>query len=196
VGFGPALTAHKCMSIQAVQAVLLFVLAQQLASDPFIFVVGRVLIILQQMLDVHRCRRAGENEMGHRQNMTGPETLHHDVAQGSGVPTLPGGPICLNCKSASNFGPRPYCCNWLQPNDFRERGRGHGWTPIEHAQYKQFRFCFNDLVLNRGGVQVGRRFTHGIRRTLPSLSAEQHRESATKLGGKNVRSATSGHPPV
>jgi hypothetical protein len=184
------------MSIQAVQAVLLFVLAQQLASDPFIFVVGRVLIILQQMLDVHRCRRAGENEMGHRQNMTGPETLHHDVAQGSGVPTLPGGPICLNCKSASNFGPRPYCCNWLQPNDFRERGRGHGWTPIEHAQYKQFRFCFNDLVLNRGGVQVGRRFTHGIRRTLPSLSAEQHRESATKLGGKNVRSATSGHPPV
>jgi hypothetical protein len=64
VGFGSALAAHKCMSIQAV---LLFVLAQQLASlsidemqlgasrasDPFIFVVGSVLIILQQMLDVH-----------------------------------------------------------------------------------------------------------------------------------------------
>jgi hypothetical protein len=64
-----------------IQAVLLFILAQQLASlsidkmhpgarrasDPFIFVVGRVLIIFQRMLDVHRCRRAGENERGHRQ---------------------------------------------------------------------------------------------------------------------------------
>jgi hypothetical protein len=71
--------AHRAMA--QIQAVLLFVLAQQLASlsidkmhhgarrasDPFIFVVGRVLIILQQMLDVHRRRRAGENEMGHRQ---------------------------------------------------------------------------------------------------------------------------------
>ena len=28
----------------------------------------------------------------------------------------------------------------------------HGWTPIEHARNKQFRFSFNDLVLNRGGV--------------------------------------------
>jgi hypothetical protein len=69
-----------------IQAVLLFVLAQQLASltihemqlgasrasDPFIFVVGRLLIVRQQMLDVHRCRRAGENEMGHRQNMMAP----------------------------------------------------------------------------------------------------------------------------
>ena len=44
-------------------------------------------------------------------------------------------------------------------NDFREKRGGHGWTPIEHARNKQFRFCFNDLVLNRGGVQVGRRFT-------------------------------------
>jgi hypothetical protein len=40
----------------------------------------------------------------------------------------------------------------------RKRG-GYGWTPIEHARNKQFRFCFNDLVNNRGGVQVGRRFT-------------------------------------
>jgi hypothetical protein len=42
------------------------------ARDPFIFVVGRALIIHQQMLDVHQCRRAGENEMGHRQNLSGP----------------------------------------------------------------------------------------------------------------------------
>jgi hypothetical protein len=63
-----------------IQAVLSFVLAQQLASlsidevqlgasrasDPFIFVVGHILIILQKMLDVHRRRPAGENEMGHR----------------------------------------------------------------------------------------------------------------------------------
>jgi len=36
---------------------------------------------------------------------------------------------------------------------------GHGWTPIEPGQNKQFRLCFNDLVLNRSGVQVGRRST-------------------------------------
>ena len=30
---------------------------------------------------------------------------------------------------------------------------------VEHAGNKQFRFCFNDLVNNRGGIQVGRRFT-------------------------------------
>ena len=69
-----------------IEAVLLCVLAQQLAGlsidkmqlgasqarDRFIFVVGRALIIHQQMLDVHQCRRAGENEMGHRQNLSGP----------------------------------------------------------------------------------------------------------------------------
>jgi hypothetical protein len=74
-----------------IQAVLLFILAQQLAGlsidkmqlgasqarDPFIFVVGRALIIHQQMLDVHQCRRAGENEMGHRQNLSGPR--HYTV---------------------------------------------------------------------------------------------------------------------
>jgi hypothetical protein len=61
--------------VARIQAVLLFVLAQQLtglsidkmqlgasqARDP----VGRALIIHRQMLDVHQCRRAGENEMGH-----------------------------------------------------------------------------------------------------------------------------------
>ena len=42
---------------------------------------------------------------------------------------------------------------------FGEKRWGHGWTSIEHAGNKQFRFCFNDLVNNRGGIQVGRRFT-------------------------------------
>jgi hypothetical protein len=73
-------------ALARIQAVLLFALAQQLASlsidemqlgasrasDPFISVVGRVLIVRQQMLDVQRCRRTGENEMGHRQNMMAP----------------------------------------------------------------------------------------------------------------------------
>jgi hypothetical protein len=63
------------------------------------------------------------------------------------------------CVLAYNFDPWRNRCNALQSNDFREKRGGHGWTPIEHARNKQFRFCFNDLVLNRGGVQVGRRFT-------------------------------------
>jgi hypothetical protein len=63
------------------------------------------------------------------------------------------------CESASNLDPWRNRCNALHSNNFREKEGGHGWTPIEHARNKQFRFCFNDLVLNRSGVQVGRRFT-------------------------------------
>src|SRR5882762_9380131 len=48
---------------------------------------------------------------------------------------------------------------WRNRYNAFEKKRGYGWTPIEHARNKQFRFCFNDLVNNRGGVQVGRRFT-------------------------------------
>jgi hypothetical protein len=63
---------------------LLFVLAQYFAGlpvdqvqlgageagDHLIFVFGHVLIVVQPMLDFHRCRRAGENERGHHKNMT------------------------------------------------------------------------------------------------------------------------------
>jgi hypothetical protein len=40
------------------------------AGDHLIFVVGHVLVVVQPMLDFHRCRRAGENGRGHHQNMT------------------------------------------------------------------------------------------------------------------------------
>jgi hypothetical protein len=40
------------------------------AGDHLIFVFGHVLIVVQPMLDFHRCRWAGENERGHHQNMT------------------------------------------------------------------------------------------------------------------------------
>jgi hypothetical protein len=45
----------------------------------------------------------------------------------------------------------------LRRNDFQEKGGGHGWTPTDHTKNDQLRFCFNDLVLNLGGVQVGRK---------------------------------------
>src|SRR5258705_7117354 len=67
--------------------------------------------------------------------------------------------VLLECESASNLDPWRSRCNALHSNNFREKRGGHGWTPIEHARNKQFRFCFNDLELNRSGVQVGRRFT-------------------------------------
>jgi hypothetical protein len=73
------------------------------------------------------------------------------------------------CESASNLDPWRNRYNALQSNDFREKYGGHGWTPIEHARNKQFRFCFNYLVNNRGGVQVGRRFTLRAKRTLAAL---------------------------
>ena len=70
-----------------------------------------------------------------------------------------------NCESASNFDPWRSRCNPLQLRGFSRKRGGPSWTPIEHARNKQFRFCFNDLMHNRGGVQVGRRFTHGGRKT-------------------------------
>jgi hypothetical protein len=35
------------------------------ANDAFIFVFSNVIVFVRPMLDVHRCRRAGENQMGH-----------------------------------------------------------------------------------------------------------------------------------
>jgi hypothetical protein len=63
----------------ATEAASLLVLAQYLAGlsvdevepktrwtgDAFIFVVGHILVVVEPMLDVHRCRRALENERGH-----------------------------------------------------------------------------------------------------------------------------------
>jgi hypothetical protein len=40
------------------------------AGDHLIFVCGHVWIVVQRMLDIHQCRRAGENNRRHRQNMT------------------------------------------------------------------------------------------------------------------------------
>jgi hypothetical protein len=39
-------------------------------GDRLVFVFGRALIIIQLVLDVEASRRASENEIGHRQNMT------------------------------------------------------------------------------------------------------------------------------
>ena len=61
-------------------------------------------------------------------------------------------------------------CNALHSNNFREKRGGHGWTPIEHARNRQFRFCFNDLELNRSGGQVGRRFTETKTASVGSVS--------------------------
>ena len=66
---------------------------------------------------------------------------------------------CVGCESASNLDPWRIRYNALQLNAFRQKSRGHGWTPIEHAWNTKFHFWFNDLVLKRGGVQVARRFT-------------------------------------
>jgi len=56
------------------------------------------------------------------------------------------------CESASNLDPWRNLCNPLRLNDFR-RG-GPSWAPIEHARNEQFRFCFNDLMLNRVGSKL------------------------------------------
>jgi hypothetical protein len=79
-------------------AVSLFVLAQQLAGLPIekvhpracrtgnrlILVFRRVLIIIQPMLDLHRCCWASEKERGHRLYIRlHREVRHHDLAQGS-----------------------------------------------------------------------------------------------------------------
>src|SRR6202043_1998390 len=68
------------------EAALRFVLAQQLAGllveevqsgagragDRLILVFGRGLVIVQPLLDLHRCCRAGEEEMSHRLSTTAP----------------------------------------------------------------------------------------------------------------------------
>ena len=78
------------------RAALLFVLTQQLASlpiekvhpqaggagDRLILVFRRVLIVIQPMLDLHRCYRAGEKERGHRTTYDSSATSEHDIAQG------------------------------------------------------------------------------------------------------------------
>ena len=71
--------------------------------------------------------------------------------------------------------PRRIRYNALQLNAFRQNSRGHGWTPIEHARNKNFHFWFNDLMLKRGGVQVGRRFTLALSacdRNEPGIEAD------------------------
>jgi hypothetical protein len=52
------------------------------ADDPLIFVFSHVSVFVRPVLDVHRCRRAGENEMGHLSRCDGPVTPDHDLAQG------------------------------------------------------------------------------------------------------------------
>jgi hypothetical protein len=64
----------------------------------------------------------------------------------------------------------------LQSKDFREKEGGHGWTPIEQDRNKQFRFCFDDLVNNRGGVQVGRRRSLGKTSSAERLIGSIRRE--------------------
>jgi len=39
-------------------------------GDHLIFVFGHVWIVVQRMLDIHKCRRACEHDRRHRQNMT------------------------------------------------------------------------------------------------------------------------------
>jgi hypothetical protein len=93
------------------------------------------------------------------------------------------------CESASNLDPWRSRCNALHSNNFREKRGGHGWTPIEHARNKQFRFCFNDLELNRSGVQVGRRFTpirSGARREFLATFLRGRSKSNTSVVGNAV----------
>jgi hypothetical protein len=73
----------------------------------------------------------------------------------------------LLCKSASKLDPWRIHYNALQLNAFRQKTWGPGWTPIEHPRNKKFHFWFNDLVLKRGGVQVGRRFTKVLGLAIP-----------------------------
>jgi hypothetical protein len=68
----------------------------------------------------------------------------------------------FGCESAFNLDPWRNRCSQLQLNDFRDKRGGPSWTPIEHARNKKFRLCFNDMMLNWGGVQVGRRFTNDV----------------------------------
>jgi hypothetical protein len=74
------------------------------AGDPLIFVFPHIIVFVRPMLDVNRCRRTPENEMGHLSEYDGTATQDYDLAQGPrrtrlnhasrrASPALPGTPL-------------------------------------------------------------------------------------------------------